>query len=151
MIVRRLLMDFNPAAVHAAVGLDADLRDRWRREWGLLMDLAVWGDLRSGQIGLAGKLRKRALEFGERLRSYGSDRSWIPHPREQIKNALSTSLQMRESLEKLSEIAEQFNDGADLAAFRTVWRAISAALMADIVTREGLLVQLLNQQYQEEV
>ncbi|MHB8266610.1 MAG: hypothetical protein ACYDC7_11910, partial [Acidithiobacillus ferrivorans] len=150
-IVRRPDMDFDPAALQAAVALDADLRDRWRREWGLLMDLAVWGDLRSGQIGLTGKLRKRVLEFGERLRSYGNDRSWIPHPREQIKNALSTSLQMRESLEKLSEIAEQFNDGADLAALRAVWKAISAALMADVVTREGLLVQLLNQQYQEEV
>ena len=144
-------MSFDQAAVHAAVGLNADLRDRWRREWCLLMELAVWGDLRSSQIGLSGKLHKLVLEFGERLRSYGNDRGWIPHPREQIKNALSTSLQTRESLEKVSEIAEQFNDGADLAALRTVWKAISSALMADIVAREGLLVQLLNQQYQEEV
>ena len=144
-------MDFDPAAVQAAVHLDAGLCHRWRREWGLLMDLAVWGELRSTQIGLPGKLRKRALEFGERLRSYGSDRSWIPHPREQIKNALSTSLQTRESLEKVSEIAGQFSNGADIAAFRTVWEALSAALMADMAAREELLVRLLNQQYQEEV
>ena len=144
-------MDFDPAAVKAAVSVDAGLRDRWRREWGLVMDLAVWGDLRSSQIGLSGKLHKRVLEFGERLRSYGSDRSWIPHPREQIKNALSTSLQTRESLEKVSEIADQLSDGADLASLRAMWEAISAALMADIVMREERLVQLLNQQYQEEV
>lgn len=144
-------MGFDPLAVQTAVRLEADLRDRWRREWGLLMDLAVWGEMRSTQIGLSGKLRKRVLDFGERLRAYGSDRSWIPHPREQIKNALSTSLQTREALEKVGEVVGQFSDGADLAALRALWAALSTALLADIVMREGRLVRLLNQQYQEEV
>ena len=110
-------MEFDPIAVEAAVSVDKTLRDSWRLNWLTLMDVAVWGDLRSHQIGLTGKLRKRVLEFGERLRSYASDRSWIPHPREQIKNALSTSLQTRESIEKVREIVVQFDAGTDLGAY----------------------------------
>ncbi|MFA7496034.1 MAG: hypothetical protein AB7C98_00920 [Acidithiobacillus sp.] len=144
-------MEFDPIAVEAAVSVDKTLRDSWRLNWLTLMDVAVWGDLRSHQIGLTGKLRKRVLEFGERLRSYASDRSWIPHPREQIKNALSTSLQTRESIEKVREIVVQFDAGTDLGALQSLWESLSAALMSDVLEREGLLVQLLNQQYHEEI
>lgn len=144
-------MEFDLVAVEAAVSVDKMLRDNWRRNWSTLMDIAVWGDLRSHQIGLTGKLRKRVLELGERLRSYVSDRSWIPHPREQIKNALSTSLQTRESIEKVREIVVQFDAGTDLGALQSLWESLSAALMSDVLEREGLLVQLLNQQYHEEI
>jgi hypothetical protein len=144
-------MEFDLVAVEAAVSVDKMLRDNWRPNWSTLMDIAVWGDLRSHQIGLTGKLRKRVLELGERLRSYVSDRSWIPHPREQIKNALSTSLQTRESIEKVREIVVQFDAGTDLGALQSLWESLSAALMSDVLEREGLLVQLLNQQYHEEI
>lgn len=144
-------MEFDLVAVEAAVSVDKMLRDNWRLNWSTLMDIAVWGDLRSHQIGLTGKLRKRVLELGERLRSYVSDRSWIPHPREQIKNALSTSLQTRESIEKVREIVVQFDAGTDLGALQSLWESLSAALMSDVLEREGLLVQLLNQQYHEEI
>ncbi len=144
-------MDFDSEAVHLAVTVPVNLRKGWRQDWLELMDLALWGDLRSSQIGLTGKLRKRVLEFGERLRSYVSDRSWIPHPREQIKNALSTSLQNREVIEKVSEVLGQFAEGNDLARLQSLWETFSAALMADILEREGRLVELLNQQYHEEI
>lgn len=144
-------MEFDLVAVRKAVTVPGESRERWRRDWLELMELAVWGDLRSSQIGLAGKLRKRALEFGERLRSYASDRSWIPHPREQIKNALSSSLQLREVMEKVGEVLSQFAEGTDLACLQVFWEAFSASLMADITEREAALVALLNQQYQEEV
>lgn len=144
-------MEFDLVAVQDAVSVSAELRECWRRDWVDLMELAVWGDLRSQQIGLGGKLRKRVLEHGERLRSYVSDRNWIPHPREQIKNALSTSLQLREVIEKVSELMSQFTEGKDLARLQSLWQDFSGRLMADITEREGKLVQLLNQQYHEEI
>ncbi len=144
-------MEFDLVAVQDAISVSAELRKRWRKDWVDLMELAVWGDLRSQQIGLGGKLRKRVLEYGERLRSYVSDRSWIPHPREQIKNALSTSLQLREVVEKVGELMGQFAEGEDLARLQSSWQDFSDRLMADITEREGKLVQLLNQQYHEEV
>ncbi|WP_414040421.1 hypothetical protein ACJU26_15100 [Acidithiobacillus sp. M4-SHS-6] len=144
-------MEFDLVAVQEAVTVSGECRERWRKDWVALMELAVWGDLRSQQIGLAGKLRKRILEFGERLRSYVSDRSWIPHPRDQIKNALSTSLQLREVMEKVDEVLCPFAEGADLARLQSFWQAFSARLMTDITEREGALVALLNQQYQEEI
>ncbi|PKY12234.1 hypothetical protein B1757_00365 [Acidithiobacillus marinus] len=144
-------MEFDLVAVQKATTVPTESREHWRQDWLKLMDLAVWGDLRSQQIGLAGKLRKRVLEFGERLRSYASDRSWIPHPREQIKNALSSSLQLREVMAKVGEVLGQFAEGTDLAGLQVFWEAFSGGLMMDITEREGALVALLNQQYQEEV
>ncbi len=144
-------MAFDPEAVHSAVTLDPATRQTLRTQWCSLMELAVWGEIRSSQIGLLPKLRKRVLDLGEKLRSYAGDRRWIPHPREQIKNALSGSLQARDALDKVAELIPGVDSGSERDAFRTGWDALRHTLEADIGPREARLVSLLDGQYQEEV
>jgi len=130
---------------------EAAQRQRWRAQWLALMDLCLWGELKSSQIGTLSRLRKRVLDLGERLRSYASDRQWIPHPRERIKNCLSSGLQLREAAAKVTESLEQLDGGADLAQLRTMWDTFSSSLFGDLGPREEALVALLNQQYGEDV
>ncbi len=144
-------MAFDPEVVHSAVTLDTATRQTLRTQWSSLMELTVWGEIKSSQIGLLPKLRKRALDLGEKLRSYASDRRWIPHPREQIKNALSGSLQVREALDKVAELVQGVDGGNECAAFHSGWDALRRTLEADIAPREARLVRLLDAQYQEEV
>ncbi len=123
----------------------------WREQWLALMELALWGELKSSKIGALGKFRRRLLECGEKLRSYVADRSWIPHPREQIKNCLSSGLQLRESLEKVAELLGQLETGAALVPLRSLWDNLAKNLLADLHEREERLVVLLNTQYGEEI
>jgi hypothetical protein len=143
-------MAFDPEAVHSAVTLDPATRQALRAQWSSLMDLVVWGEIKSSQIGLLPKLRKRVLDLGEKLRSYAGDRRWIPHPREQIKNALSGSLQARDALDKVTELVPGVDGGSECAAFHSGWDALRRTLEADIAPREARLVSLLDAQYQEE-
>ncbi len=56
-------------------------------EAGLLMEEAVWAEIRGARPGIGGRVRKRVLEAGERLRSLTASCDWIPRPRERLKNA----------------------------------------------------------------
>ncbi len=118
-----------PGDVYAAVTLDRGWLAEARSAWLALMELAVFGDVKSSRLGAATRLRKRALEVGERLRSLGADRAWIPHPREQLKNALASALALRESLAQLETQAREM-DGGDEA------QALAAA-----IERLGALVE----------
>ncbi|WP_308387671.1 hypothetical protein [Acidithiobacillus sp. AMEEHan] len=144
-------MVFDEAEVAIWVHPSAAQVQEWREHWLALMDLALWGELKSSKIGALGKLRRRILECGEKLRSYSADRSWIPHPREQIKNCLSSGLQLRESLEKVSEQLEQMEAGAALVPLHSLWDNLAGNLLADLQQREERLVALLNAQYGEEI
>ena len=144
-------MAFDETEVARWTRPDVQQRRRWREAWLALMDLCLWGELRSTQIGTLSRLRKRVLDLGEKLRSYVGDRQWIPHPRERIKNCLSSGLQLREALGKVTESLEQLDGGADLAQLQTMWDTFSSSLLDDLGPREEALVALLNQQYAEDV
>lgn len=144
-------MAFDDAEVARWTRPEEAQRQQWRRDWLVPMDLCLWGELKSSQIGTSSRLRKRVLDLGEKLRSYVGDRQWIPHPRERIKNCLSSGLQLRDALGKVAESLEQLDGGADLAQLHTMWDTFSSSLYADLGPREEALVVLLNQQYGEDV
>ncbi|MBU2753946.1 hypothetical protein HFU84_14175 [Acidithiobacillus sp. CV18-2] len=144
-------MAFDEAEVTIWVQPSAAQVQEWREHWLAVMDLALWGELKSSKIGALGKLRRRILECGEKLRSYSADRSWIPHPRERIKNCLSSGLQLRESLDKVAELLQEMEAGAALVPLRGLWDNLAENLLADLQKREERLVALLNTQYGEEI
>lgn len=140
---------FDPEEVRNAVNVPADWQARLHAHWLQLQDLSVWGELKSSQIGLVPKLRKRVLDLGEKLRSVCNDRGWIPHPREQIKNALGSSLNLLDALTKLEETAQGLEGGADLAAFREALQAVRREIDQTLGPRDRFLAELLDRQYQE--
>lgn len=85
-------------AADEALALDAQWVDALRRAWLALMEEAVWAEIRGARPGLTGRVRRRALEAGERLRSLTASRDWIPKPRERLKNALASALAVEEAL-----------------------------------------------------
>lgn len=112
--------------VYAAVTLDRAWLAEARSAWLALMELAVFGDVKSSRLGATTRLRKRALEVGERLRSLGADRAWIPHPREQLKNALASALALRESLAQLEAQAQEVDGGEEAQALAAAIRRLGA-------------------------
>lgn len=123
----------------------ADLRARWLA----LLDLCVWGELKSRKIGAVPKLRKRLLELGENLRSVVNDRGWIPQPRERIKGALGACLNLRDSLLQLERAAKTIDGGADFARFERDILALRQDLLRFLEHHENLWAQLLDSQYDE--
>lgn len=104
-------MSVDAEQVRRAVTLEPRWIEEARGAWLALMDLCVFGDVKSSRLGALTRLRKRALDTGERLRSVGADRGWIPHPREQLKNALASALNLRESLQQLAAAARDVDGG----------------------------------------
>lgn len=117
-----------------------------RQVWLALIELAVWGDLGSSSLGASPRVRKRVLEVGEKFRSLAADRAWIPHPREQVKNALACALGLKDSLSELERTATSLDRGADLDAFFEGLRELRS-LVAGIEPLEGRWAQLLDSQY----
>ncbi len=146
-----LAMPFDEELVDGLVTPDAGKVDFWRTQWVQLMEMALWGEIRSHQIGSVSRLRRRILDFGEKLRSYGSNRKWIPHPRERVKNCLASALHLHEAMERVAESMASLEGGGSLATLEALWDTLSGALQEDLILREGRLVTLLNQQYNEEV
>lgn len=107
----------NSETIKQALKLDAAWTGEARKVWLALMDLAVCGDLGASRLGVLGRVRKRTLEVGEKLKSLSADRNWIPHPREQLKNALASALHLNDSVKELARIAGDLDNGADLGAF----------------------------------
>jgi hypothetical protein len=132
------------------VTLDPDFARELRRHWSHLIDLAVFGDLKSSRIGAMPRLRKRTLEAGERLRALGASREWIPHPREQIKNALASALHLRESLDQLESAAAELDGGADLAAFRGELAGLRDVVLARLPAMENRYAALLDAEYRQQ-
>lgn len=131
--------EFDPDAV-------ADLRQRWTR----VMDLAVWGDLKSERLGAVPRLRKRVLELGENLRSLTAGREWVPQPREQVKSAMGASLKLRDSLQSLERAAQNLSGGDDLDRFETEFLALRERMLAFMEYHEHQWGDLLQSQYGED-
>lgn len=116
--------------VDAALALDAAWAEALRAAWLALMGLAMFGDLRSAQLGAATRLRKKLLDAGERVRALLAPRDWIPHPRERLKNALAGYHNLQESLAQVAQALAAIDGGRD----RDALFAASDALQATLAT-----------------
>jgi hypothetical protein len=117
--------------------------------WLELAAEAVFGDLRGPQVGAVPRMRKQVLDAGERLRAVLSDRAWIPRRRERLKNALASSLALREALDAL-EVAARPLDGADAAAFRSTLAGLRAAALDVLAPRADEWAGLLDRRARDE-
>jgi len=115
-----------------------------RQQWLRLMEIAVWGDLKSGNLGAAGKVRKRVLEIGERWRSIFNDRAWIPRARERAKNMLGSCLNLRDSLLLLEKAAKDLDGGADYGEFEQLLVEMHKSVVGPLAIRENQLAAALN-------
>lgn len=142
-------MPFDETLVQASFDFDAeqitDLRNRWRD----LMDLCVWGDLKSQKIGAIPRLRKRVLETGENLRSVLNDRRWIPQVRERIKGAMAASLNLRDALLQLERAAQVVDGGEDFKQFERDILDFRQQLLLFMEKHEKLWGDLLESLYDE--
>lgn len=134
------------AAVKQALAIDPEWGAAARQAWLAAMELAVWGDVRSSRLGATARLRKRVLEAGERLKSLVADRAWIPHPREQLKNALGSALNLRDCLAELDRAADSLDGGSDLEALRAALESLRRVIAA-IGPLENRWASLLDAQY----
>ncbi len=125
------------------VVLPAGLIATARAQWVMLMDLAVWGDLKSEQLGLLGKLRKRILDLGERLKSLDGDRAWIPKRRERIKNLLGSCLSARDALLQAERVAQGVTGGRDIEKLSEVFVALHKLITSDLQGHENAWAETL--------
>jgi len=101
-----------------------------RQHWTALVALAVLGDVKARRVGALPRLRRKVLDLGERLRSVLADREWIPQPRDQLKNALASTLSLRETLAQVEAGAADLDGGSELEALRAELAALGAGLAA---------------------
>ena len=139
--------DLDPQEVQASMAFDSDQIAALRARWSRLMELAVFGDLKAREIGALPKLRKRLLDYGEKIRSLFNDRSWIPQPREQVKSVLTASLDVRDKLQAVEKEVDLLKGGTDLDAFRNEFDGLRDELVALMEEREARWKDLLNQLY----
>lgn len=143
-------MIFDPVRVRASFTFNPDNVSYLRREWLILMDLSVFGDIKSSKIGAVDRLRKRLLEIGEGLRSLINDRRWIPHPREQIKSAMGASLKLRDALLGLERAAQNLDGGTDFSHFEKKLLSFRYRLLQFVEHHESQWAGLLEEQYAED-
>lgn len=136
-------------AIIRALAIDPEWRCAARTNWLALMDLAVWGDLRSSQLGAMTRIRKRVLDVGERARSVTGDREWIPNARERLKNALASVLHLRQSLNELALASRALDGGADRDSFNDRLRK-QEHLLDDLAPLESRWAALLDSQYRDD-
>lgn len=114
-------MPLDADALDRALALSPSLLAGLRRDWGEVIDLAVWSTLDSGRLGAVPRLRKRALQVGERIAALGASRAWIPHSRERAKSALASALAAVEAIEQFETESGALKPGAErdtlMAAF----------------------------------
>lgn len=137
-------------AVERAITLDPEWVKQLRETWVQLMTLAVWGDVKSSRLGALPKFRKRLLEVGERLRSLTANRDWIPHPREQLKNALASSFNLKDCLLQMERSAQDIDSGTELPALSEQLLRLHNLLMAPLAHLENCWASLLETQYHDE-
>ncbi|MBI2312830.1 MAG: hypothetical protein HYU77_10050 [Betaproteobacteria bacterium] len=137
-------------AVRQAVRLDPGWVAALKRNWVSLMELAVFGDLKAVRLGVMGRLRKRVLDLGEKLASLAAERDWIPHPREQLKNALGAAFALKESLAQLEQVVAEADKGSDSDALRILVGEIGNLLASRLPELENRWAELLDAQYRDE-
>jgi hypothetical protein len=138
--------DLDAAQVSAALVLDSAWVATLQSQWQEMIKLAVWGDLTMTRLGAAPRLRKRLLELGERLKSLCADRTWIPHPREQLKSALAAALGVRETLAAVETLLPELADSTDAARLQAVYRTLVTLVEQELPALENAWAQLLDGQ-----
>jgi hypothetical protein len=136
--------------VRQAVTLDPAWAAELRRQWSALMEAAVWSDVKSSRMGAATRMRKRLLEVGEKLRSLAAARDWIPHPREQVKNALGSAFSLKDALTQFERAAQDMDGGAEVAQFARAVAALHTTLLSPLAELENRWAALLDSQYLDE-
>ncbi|MHB8253181.1 MAG: hypothetical protein ACYDEV_05660 [Acidiferrobacter sp.] len=131
------------AEQNASIGPDPELIVRLKKQWLVLIEAAVWGDIKCDKIGVIGKLRKRILDLGERLKSLESDRAWIPRERERLKNLLGSCLSMRDALLLVERTAQDLTGGGDMETLTQSLINLHAAVMSDLQKQENGWAQAL--------
>ena len=81
---------------------------------------------------------------------FGADRAWIPHPREQVKNALGSSFNLKESMLQLERSAKDVDGGSDLERFNQLMVTMHRLILAPLESLENRWAQLLDSQYLDE-
>ncbi|MDX5332466.1 MAG: hypothetical protein LPK58_00250 [Gammaproteobacteria bacterium] len=142
-------MPFDEQRVAESFAFDPAQIDTLRSGWRDLLDLAVWGDLKTQKIGAVPRLRKRLLELGENLRSVINDRRWIPQERERIKGAMGAMLNLRDALLQLERAAQVIDGGEDFTRFETDLLGYRQQLLVFIEKHERLWGDLLESLYDE--
>ena len=136
--------------VRLAVTLDPAWVAELRAQWTALMELAVWGEVKSSRMGAATRMRKRLLDVGEKLRSLAADRDWIPHPREQVKNALGSAFSLKDALLQFERAAQDMDGGSDSAVFGECVVRLHQCLLTRLAELENIWAALLDSQYLDE-
>ncbi len=136
-------------AVRQAVAIDLERQDSLQHSWLALMDVSLWGRVKSSRLGAMSRLRRRVLDVGEKLVSLCAVRDWIPHPREQLKNALGSSLALKDALAQLHRAADDIDGGEDGEHFSTQLAALEQELAAWLPELENRWAMLLDTQYEE--
>lgn len=134
-----------PVEARTARDLDAAWIAGLRAAWLELIDLAVFGQITSPTLHVTGKVQKRTLELGERLRAFAQDRRWIPKPREQIKNALATAIALRETRDALRALEPALGAGPARDAFATALARFDATLETHLPRLERGWAAILDQ------
>ena len=132
-----------PHEIDILTELDPEWMAHVRKRWLRLMEIAVWGDLRSRSPGSAGKVRRRTLDTGEKWRSVFNDRTWIPQVRQRAKNFLGSVLSLRDSLLSLEKAANDLEGGADFAEFAQILAEMGQAVTGPLAERENKLAAAL--------
>lgn len=136
--------------VRSAVTMDPIWVEEVKQVWLALMELSVWGDVKSSRLGAMGKFRKKTLDVGEKLKSMAADRKWIPHPREQVKNALGSSFNLRDSLLQMERAAQDVDGGSELEQFSQLMVRLHTLVVTPLESLENRWAQLLDSQYLDE-
>jgi len=119
-------MVLDPEALDRALAFEPSRLEALRRDWGAVVDLAVWMPPGSGKLGALPRLRKRALDLGERLAALGASRAWIPHSRERAKSALAAALAVVQALEQFEATLAEVEAGVEREALARAFAALRA-------------------------
>lgn len=120
-------MALDPEALDRALAFDASRLKLLRHDWQALIDLVVWAPLDSDRLGALPRIRKRALNIGERVAALGASRTWIPHSRERAKNAIASALAALQALEQFEWALAELKQGTDRDALTLAFAALRAA------------------------
>jgi hypothetical protein len=143
-------MPFAQDQLEKSFAFDPNSVAELRRLWAQLIEIVVWGDLKSGTIGAVPRIRKRMLEVGENTRSLISDRRWIPNDRERVKGAMAASLNLRDSLMQADRAAKLLTGGDNFAEFEACYLEFRRLLLTFMENHEQLWGDLLESLYSED-
>ena len=143
-------MPMDAETLDRALAFDPSRLAGMRRGWAKVIDLAVWSALDSGRLGVVPRLRRRALEVGERIAALGAPRAWIPHPRERAKSALASALAAVQAIEQFEAELGSLKPGAERDTLLSAFAELRAGAEPPIREYADHCARLLEAVTQEE-